>query len=94
MVINPKATFGKNNVIQHSVTIGRIADGFPIIGDNVFIGARAIIIGGVRIGNNARIGAGAVVTKDVPNGCTAVGVPARIINKNHDNEGIAQIDID
>ena len=35
-----------------------------------------------------------MVTKDVPNGCTAVGVPARIINKNHNNEEIAQIDID
>ena len=54
MVINPRTIVGKNNAIQHSVTVGRIGDGFPIVGDNVFIGARAFIIGGVRIGNNVK----------------------------------------
>lgn len=48
------------------------------IADDVFIGQRAIILGGVAIGPGATIGAGAVVTKDVPAGAVAVGVPARV----------------
>ena len=46
--------------------------GAPVIGDNVYIGAGAKIIGGVRIGNNVRIGAGCVVVEDVPDNCTVV----------------------
>lgn len=53
----------------------------PIIGESVYIGTRAIILGDIHIGNNAKIGAGVLVLKDVPEGCTAVGVPARIIKK-------------
>lgn len=81
VVINPHTVFGRNVVIQHSVTIGEIGDGVPTIGDNVYIGARVIVIGGIMIGDNVKIGAGTVVTKDIPAGCTVVGVPARIIIK-------------
>ena len=55
----------------------------PIIGDNVFIGAGAKILGPIKIGNGAVIGANAVVTKNVPDNCTVVGVPAKIIKKNN-----------
>ncbi|MBV1939458.1 sugar O-acetyltransferase [Streptomyces sp. BV286] len=48
-----------------------------IIGDNVWLGAGAIVLPGVSIGDNSVIGAGAVVTKDVPAGVVAVGNPAR-----------------
>jgi acetyltransferase-like isoleucine patch superfamily enzyme len=51
-----------------------------LIGRNVFIGARAIILKGVTIGDKARVGAGAVVTQDVPSGQIAVGNPARLLN--------------
>lgn len=44
------------------------------------IGARATLLGDITIGNNARIGAGAVVLQNVPDNCTAVGIPARIIH--------------
>ncbi|MBQ8529366.1 MAG: acyltransferase [Clostridia bacterium] len=53
------------------------------IGDNVYIGYRAIIMPGVTIGNNVLIGAGAIVTRDIPDNSVAVGVPARCV-KNID----------
>ena len=52
-----------------------------IIGDNVWLGERVIILPGVQIGNNAIIGAGSVVTKSIPSNCIAVGNPAKIIKK-------------
>lgn len=51
----------------------------PIIGDDVLLGAGALILGPHTIGKNAKIGAGAVVLRDVPANATAVGIPARII---------------
>jgi serine O-acetyltransferase len=50
-----------------------------VLGDNVFVGAGAKIVGGVRIGNNVKIGANAVVLSDVPDNSTAVGIPARVV---------------
>ncbi len=50
-----------------------------IIGDNVWIGTRVIILPGVEIGNNCIIGSGAVVTKSFPNNCVIGGVPAKIL---------------
>lgn len=54
----------------------------PVIGDNVAVSAGAKIFGAVRIGDNSKIGANAVVVKDVPDNCTVVGVPARIVRRN------------
>lgn len=81
--INSGAVIGKNCTLRQGVTIGnRTEDGtLPIIGDNVDIGAYAQILGGVKISNNTKIGAMSVVLSDVPEGATAVGNPARIINK-------------
>jgi len=50
-----------------------------ILGRNVWLGVRVIVLKGVRIGDNAVIGAGSVVTHDVPANCLAAGVPARVI---------------
>ena len=83
IVISHFAEIGKECVIFQRVTI---AEGdnheAPIIGDNCRIGANAVLYGGIIIGNNVKIGANAVVTKDVPDNCTIVGVPARIVKIN------------
>lgn len=51
----------------------------PTIGNNVTLGASVIIIGDIHIGNNVIVGAGTVITKDVPDNCTVVGNPMRIL---------------
>lgn len=50
-----------------------------VLGDNVYIGVRTIILPGVSIGDNCIIGAGSVVTKDIPSNSVAVGSPARVV---------------
>lgn len=71
---------GQNCSIIAAVTIGmRNKWAFPVIGDGVFIGAGARILGAIIIGDYAKIGANAVVLHDIPAHATAVGVPARVI---------------
>jgi serine O-acetyltransferase len=80
VVIHEHARIGDNCMIMQQVTVGMIGDGeVPTIGDHVYIGAGAKIIGKLAIGDGARIGANAVVLRDIPPGCTAVGIPARIL---------------
>ena len=82
IVIHPDAVIGVNCLIFQQVTIGMgPVPGLPVIGGHVDIGAGARILGGIHIGDHARIGANAVVLQDVPAGATAVGIPARIIEK-------------
>lgn len=79
IVVSHNAVIGKKATIYHQVTIGAAGGGAPVIGDNVYIGAGAKIIGKIRIGDNVRIGAGCVVTADIPNNCTVVSMQPRII---------------
>jgi len=85
IIISHYAKIGRNCQIHQRVTIAEDNRESAIIGDNCFIGAGAVIIGGVTIGNNVKIGANSVVTKDIPDNCTVVGAPARIVNKNNNN---------
>lgn len=71
---------GKATVYQHVTIAEEDKNKVTTIGDNVEIGAGAIILNNVKIGNNVRIGANAVVTQDVPDNSVVVGIPARIIN--------------
>lgn len=83
--ISQGAKIGKHVVIFHQVTIGSntLEDskgfGAPTIGNNVYIGCGAKIIGGVKIGDNVRIGANCVITEDVPDNRTVVLEKPRII---------------
>lgn len=76
IVLNKNTRIGKNCTICQNVTLG---SGGPIIGDNVLIGAGAVILGNVVIGNNVDIGANAVVLCDIPDNSVAVGAPAKVV---------------
>ena len=86
--ISQAAKIGKGCTIFQNVTIGSntLPDsknaGSPTIGDNVYIGAGATIIGNVKIGNNVRIGAGCSVTRDIPDNCTVVQSAPTVLQKD------------
>lgn len=79
--IHPGVVIGENCTLRQGVTIGNRDNSpdVPTVGDNVEFGAYAQVLGRVRIGDNCRIGAMSVVLCDVPDGATAVGVPARVV---------------
>lgn len=67
-------------ILCHDMTRGLYLDTY--IGKNCFIGAKSIILPGVKIGDGSIVGSGSVVTKDVPSGCIVAGNPAKIIKEN------------
>lgn len=77
--ISRYAVVGENCWIYQNVTIGEVKGKGPVIGDNCLIGAGAVIIGDVKIGSYVKIGAGAVVNRDIPDNCTVVSQPVRIL---------------
>jgi serine O-acetyltransferase len=79
VVINGQVRGGARVHIEHQVTVGAERRQSPVLGDDVFLGAGAKVIGAVTIGEGARIGANAVVVRDLPPHCTAVGIPARVV---------------
>jgi serine O-acetyltransferase len=83
VVISPKATLGANVNIAQGVTIGSVSGGprkgAPVIGDRVWIGANAIIVGRITIGREALIGPGAYVFFDVPDRGVVLGNPGIIV---------------
>jgi len=86
--IHPDVKIGTNLSIGHEVTIGTRGvghKGAPTLGDNVYIGVGAKILGNIKVGSNVKIGANSVVITDLPNDVTVVGVPAKIV-KYHDHK--------
>jgi serine O-acetyltransferase len=84
IVIGETAVIGDDVSMLQGVTLGGTGaergDRHPKIGKGVLLGAGATVIGNIVIGDYAKIASGAVVLKPVPAGCTAVGVPARLVN--------------
>lgn len=78
VVINASVRGGRDVWLESGVVIGDNRGGSPVLGDGVFVGSGAKIIGALRVGDGARVGANAVVLKDVPAGATAVGIPAKV----------------
>jgi serine O-acetyltransferase len=84
IVIGETSEIGDNCVLFHNVTLGGTGKHkgkrHPTIGDNVFIGTGATLLGPLTVGNNVKIGANTfIIMHDVPNNCTVVGSPGRIV---------------
>lgn len=84
IVVSQAARIGRNCNISQGVTIGQLnrgaRKGVPVIGEGVYIGPGAVILGAIHVGNGSAIGANAVVTRDLCDNAVAAGVPARVIS--------------
>ena len=85
VVIGETAEIGDDCLIYHGVTLGGtgkdVGKRHPTIGNNVLIGTGAKVLGPITIGDNSRVAANSVVLKDIPENCTAVGIPARVVRR-------------
>ena len=86
VVIGESAVVGDYCVMFHNVSLGGTGkyngQRHPIVGNHVFIGTNAILLGPIRVGDHAKVGANAfVINRDVPAYCTVVGTPARIVRR-------------
>lgn len=80
--INPGAVLGRNCDLAHRVTIGASAmgrQGIPVLGDGVYVGTGATLVGKIRVGDGAKIAANTLVMTNVPPGATVMGVPGKIV---------------
>lgn len=86
VVIGETTEIGDNCLVYQGVTLGGTGKDkgkrHPTLGNNVMVGAGARVLGPIKIGNNVKVAAGAVVLEPVPDNCTCVGVPARIVKRN------------
>lgn len=85
VVIGETAEIGDNCTIYQGVTLGGtgkdVGKRHPTLGDNVMVGAGAKILGPVKIGSGSKVAANAVVLHEVPEDCTAVGIPAKVVRR-------------
>jgi len=83
IVIGETTEIGDNCTLYQNVTLGGTGKDkgkrHPTLGDNVLVGAGAKVLGPFRLGNNVKVAANAVVLEAIPDNCTAVGVPARVV---------------
>ncbi len=85
VVIGETAEIGDNCTIYQGVTLGGtgkdVGKRHPTLGNNVMVGAGAKVLGPMTIGDNTKIAANAVVLEKIPDDCTAVGIPARVVRR-------------
>ncbi|MGB1092217.1 MAG: serine O-acetyltransferase [Oceanobacter sp.] len=83
VVIGETAVIGDDVTLYHGVTLGGTSwnkgKRHPTLEDGVMVGAGAKILGNITVGKNGRVGANSVVVEDVPEGCTVVGIPGKIV---------------
>ena len=86
VVIGETAEIGDDVTIYQGVTLGGtgkdVGKRHPTVGSGVLIGAGAKVLGPFKIGNNTNIAAGSVVLNEIPENCTAVGTPARVVKRD------------
>ncbi len=94
VVIGETTEIGDDCTIYQGVTLGGtgkdVGKRHPTLGNNVMVGAGAKVLGPMRIGDNTKVAAGAVVLSEIPDNCTAVGIPARVVRR----EGMKVDDLD
>lgn len=95
IVIGETAEIGDDVTLYQGVTLGGTGKEngkrHPTLGNNVVVGAGAKVLGSFTVGDNVKIGAGSVVLKPVPDNCTVVGIPGKVVKKDdqsmkHDEE--------
>jgi serine O-acetyltransferase len=95
IVINEGTILGKNCNVAQGVTIGNVSrgkrKGCPTIGDRVWIGANAVVVGKIKIGNDVLVAPLTLVNFDVPDKAVVVGNPAKIISYNGSGEYVKNI---
>lgn len=86
IVLGERVKIGDFAILQHGVTVGLVSSKstnfaeYPIIGNSVTIGTHAVILGNVAIGNNVTIGALTLIRESIPDNCTVVGIPGKVIS--------------
>ncbi len=87
VVIGETTEIGDNCTLYQGVTVGGTGKDtgkrHPTLGDNVMVGAGARVLGPFKVGDGSKIAANAVVLTEVPENCTAVGIPAKIVKRNN-----------
>jgi serine O-acetyltransferase len=81
IVINGRVLGGAGIHLEHQVTIGAERRASPRLGNDVFVGAGAKILGAITVGDGVRIGANAVLVEDAPPHTTVVGIPGKVVRR-------------
>lgn len=97
IVIGETAEIGDDCLIYHGVTLGGtgkdVGKRHPTIGNNVLVSTGAKVLGPITVGDNSRVAANAVVLNPIPENCTAVGIPAKIVQVDgHKVDYVAEVD--
>jgi serine O-acetyltransferase len=97
VVIGETSEIGDDVLLYQDVTLGGTGKGtgkrHPTLGNGVVVGTGAKILGNIRIGDHAKVGAGSVVVDPVPDNCTVVGVPGRVVRDPHGDDPLAHGDL-